>query len=245
MKKQSKTSQRRNTKSNYVLRKKMNRKKQRRFLISIAVLLMLLAGAFFSFQQLGNTQSSASSQTTSTTSLSSSSSSNLGIPTTSSTIKAYLKVASGLNSGNEVIEKTISEGFKLVGISPYVYGGGRTDASVAKNEYDCSSFVAQMFRLGGQSLVYQYAASTTLLAQTGNSVSWSNKARGDLLVTAADATENEQHVAIYLGDGYILHDSNSTDGVNISKLTDVINPSVLGDMTWQQLFEAGVVRREV
>ncbi|WP_228385974.1 MULTISPECIES: C40 family peptidase [unclassified Lactococcus] len=219
----------------------MKRKKQRRFLMSIAVLLMLLAGAFYSFQQLGNTQSSASSQTTSSTSLSS----NLGIPTTSSTIKAYLKVASSLNSGNAVIEKTISEGFKLVGISPYVYGGGRTDASVAKNEYDCSSFVAQMFRLGGQSLVYQYAASTTLLAQTGNSVSWSNKARGDLLVTAADATENEQHVAIYLGDGYILHDSNSTDGVNISKLTDVINPSVLGDMTWQQLFEAGVVRREV
>lgn len=243
MKKQSKTSQRRNTQSNLALRKKMKRKKQRRFLISIAVLLMLLACIFYSFQQLGNTQSSASSQTTSTTS--SSSSSNLGIPTTSSTIKAYLKVASTLNSGNAVIEKTISEGFKLVGISPYVYGGGRTDASIAKNEYDCSSFVAQVFRLGGQSLVYQYAASTTLLAQTGNSVSWSNKARGDLLVTAADATENEQHVAIYLGDGYILHESNSTDGVNISKLTDIINPSVLGDMTWQQLFEAGVVRREV
>ncbi|MGM9886025.1 MAG: hypothetical protein ACI31W_02125 [Lactococcus sp.] len=81
----------------------MKQKKQRRFLISIAVLLMLLAGAFYSFQQLGNTQSSARSQTNSITS--SSSNSNLGIPTTSSTIKAYLKVASSLNSGNAGLKK--------------------------------------------------------------------------------------------------------------------------------------------
>lgn len=164
---------------------------------------------------------------------------------TDDVIKAYEVVAGSLKSDNTVIEKTIAAELKLVGESPYVYGGGRTDASVAKNEFDCSSFIAQMYRLGGQSLVYQFAASTTLLAQTGTAESWANKGRGDLLITPDDASENEQHAAIYLGDGFILHDSTSTDGVSISRLNQVINRKVLGNMTWEQLFENGNVRREV
>lgn len=164
---------------------------------------------------------------------------------TDDVLKAYGAVAQSANSGNSVIEQTIKAGLKLVGNSPYVYGGGRTDASVAKNQYDCSSFVAEMYRLGGKSLVYQYAASTTLLAETGTLVAWGNKSRGDLLVTAADATEDEQHVAIYLGDGFILHDSTSTKGVAVSRLNQVINKKVLGNMTWADLFEQGTVRREV
>lgn len=169
----------------------------------------------------------------------------LGITTTSPTITEYASVASSLRTNNVVIEKTIASGLKLVGISPYMYGGGRTSNSIAKNEYDCSSFVAQMYRLGGQSIVQQSVATTYLLAQTGTSISWSNKTRGDLLVTAANAPENEQHVAIYLGDGYILHDSTSTNGVNISKLDQVINKSVLGNMTWADLFRSGTIQREV
>ncbi len=39
-------------------------------------------------------------------------------------VKAYEAVASQLKSDNSVIEKTISSGMKLVGKSPYVYGGG-------------------------------------------------------------------------------------------------------------------------
>ena len=160
-------------------------------------------------------------------------------------VKAYEAVASQLTTNNKVIEKTISSGMKLVGKSPYVYGGGRTDESVAKNEFDCSSFIAQVFRLGGQSLVYQFAASTSLLAQTGTAEEWSDKARGDLLITADDASEDEQHAAIYLGGGFILHDSTSTAGVSISRLNQVINKKVLGNMTWGQLFEPGHVRHEV
>lgn len=164
---------------------------------------------------------------------------------TDDVVKAYQVVASKLKTKNQVIEGTIAAGLKLVGKSPYVYGGGRTDDSVANNEFDCSSFIAQMYRLGGQSLVYQFAASTTLLAQTGTSQSWIDKTRGDLLITPDDATEEEQHAAIYLGGGFILHDSTSTNGVNISRLNQVINSDVLGTMTWGQLFEQGHVRREV
>ncbi|WP_415859083.1 NlpC/P60 family protein [Lactococcus cremoris] len=57
--------------------------------------------------------------------------------------------------------------------------------------------------------------------------------------------EDEQHAAIYLGGSFILHDSTSTDGVSISRLNQVINKKVLGNMTWGQLFEPGHVRHEV
>lgn len=164
---------------------------------------------------------------------------------TDNVLKAYEAVAKTLDSGNSSIEGAISKGLKLVGNSPYVYGGGRTDASVAKNEFDCSSFVAYMYRKAGLPLVYQYAASTTLLAETGTAIGWSNKSRGDLLVTASNASEDEQHVAIYLGDGFILHDSTSTNGVAVSRLNEIINEKVLGNMTWAELFESGTVRREI
>ena len=161
------------------------------------------------------------------------------------TLSAYKKIANQVKSNSPIIESTISQGLKLVGKSPYVYGGGRTDASVAKNQFDCSSFVAQMYRLGGQSLVYQYAATTNLLSETGSPVAWNDKARGDLLITAPGSPVDLQHVAIYLGDGFILHDSTSTNGVAVSRLNQTIDTKKLGNETWADLFSAGLVRREV
>lgn len=158
---------------------------------------------------------------------------------------AYQHLSTQLKTNNPIIEKTIASGLKLVNKSPYKYGGGRHKSSIDKNQFDCSSFVAWMYHLGGQDLVYQFAASTSLLSETGTIVSWNNKQRGDLLITPATNNENEQHVAIYLGDGFILHDSVSTGGVNISSLNQVIDPKVLGSMTWAKLFEDGTVNREV
>ena len=163
-------------------------------------------------------------------------------------VDAYHAVAPQLTSNNSVIEKTIASGLKLVGKSPYDYGGGRTATDVAANKFDCSSFIAQMWREGGQSLVYQEAATTSLLSETGTTVSWNDKKRGDLIVTGDNATEDEEHIGIYLGDGFMLHDSASTGGVAISRLNEVIDPSVLGNMTWTQLFTSvtgGTVQREV
>ncbi|MFK5290563.1 NlpC/P60 family protein [Lactococcus lactis] len=56
-----------------------------------------------------------------------------------------------------------------------------------------------------------------MLAQTGEAEDWSDKARGDLLITADDASEDEQHAAIYLGGGFILHGSKSCPQVIVPK----------------------------
>jgi cell wall-associated NlpC family hydrolase len=164
---------------------------------------------------------------------------------TDNAVRAYEAISGSLNSGNTIIESVIKNGSQLVGKSPYDYGGGRTQSDIAANKFDCSSFVAYMYRKSGKDLVYQDAASTTLLAETGTLESWNNKKRGDLLLTPDTDDEDEQHVAIYLGDGFILHDSASTGGVNISRLNQVIDKKVLGNMTWAQLFEPGTVNREI
>ena len=160
-------------------------------------------------------------------------------------VKAYEAVANQLKGNNKYIEGAIANGMKLVGKSPYDYGGGRDAKSIAKNQFDCSSFAAYMYREAGLHLVVQEAASTTLLAETGTTESWNDKQRGDLLITPDTDSEDEMHVAIYLGGGFILHDSASTGGVNISRMNAVIDEKVLGNMTWNDLFEPGTVQREV
>ncbi|GMA70179.1 hypothetical protein GCM10025879_14250 [Leuconostoc litchii] len=133
----------------------------------------------------------------------------------------------------------------LVGKSAYSYGGGRTSSSIAKNEFDCSSFIAWFYRKAGLPLVVQSAASTTLLAQTGTAVNWSDMKRGDVLVTPNTYTEDRLHTAIYLGNGFILHDAAPTDGVAISRLNELVNYKSSKTLTWADLLKPGTVRREV
>lgn len=161
------------------------------------------------------------------------------------TVKAYKKIASSVKSDNTIIEKVISGGMTLVGKSPYAYGGGRTDSSIAKNEFDCSSFIAWFYRKAGLPLVVQSAASTTLLAQTGTEVAWSDMQRGDILVTPSTYTEDRLHTAIYLGNGFILHDSSPTNGVAVSRLNELVNYKTSKTLTWADLLKPGTVRREV
>ncbi|TYC46506.1 NlpC/P60 family protein [Leuconostoc litchii] len=160
-------------------------------------------------------------------------------------VTAYQKVADSVKSDNTTIEKVISGGMALVGKSAYSYGGGRTSSSIAKNEFDCSSFIAWFYRKAGLPLVVQSAASTTLLAQTGTAVNWSDMKRGDVLVTPNTYTEDRLHTAIYLGNGFILHDAAPTDGVAISRLNELVNYKSSKTLTWADLLKPGTVRREV
>ncbi|QIL50793.1 gamma-glutamyl-diamino acid-endopeptidase [Weissella coleopterorum] len=160
-------------------------------------------------------------------------------------IQAYEHVASNLKSDNSIIEKVISSGSKLVGKSPYVYGGGRTQSDIAKNRFDCSSFVSWFYRKAGQPLVVQAYTRTSLLATTGTSHTWDTKERGDLLVTPDGYSEERQHVAIYLGGNFILHDAASQNGVTITRLNQLVNPKTSSTLTWEALFKPGYVQREV
>ena len=89
--------------------------------------------------------------------------------------------------------------------NPYVYGG----CSLTKGT-DCSGFVMLIYRHFGVNLPHYDAAIRT----KGKSVPSLNEAKaGDIICYYG-------HVAIYLGDGRIVHASNSRDGIKISERAD-------------------------
>ena len=89
--------------------------------------------------------------------------------------------------------------------NPYVYGG----CSLTKGT-DCSGFVMLVYRNFGVSLPHYDAAIRT----KGKSVASLAEAKaGDIICYYG-------HVAIYLGDGRIVHASNSRDGIKISERAD-------------------------
>ncbi len=89
--------------------------------------------------------------------------------------------------------------------NPYVYGGN----SLTKGT-DCSGFVMLIYRHFGVSLPHYDAAIRT----KGKSVASLKQAKaGDIICYYG-------HVAIYLGDGRIVHASNRRDGIKISERAD-------------------------
>ena len=89
--------------------------------------------------------------------------------------------------------------------NPYVYGG-----CSLTNGTDCSGFVMLIYRHFGVNLPHYDAAIRT----RGKSVSSLKEAK------AGDSICYYGHVAIYLGDGRIVHASNSRDGIKISERAD-------------------------
>lgn len=89
--------------------------------------------------------------------------------------------------------------------NPYVYGG-----CSLTNGTDCSGFVMLIYRHFGISLPHYDAAIRVL----GREIDSLSEAR------AGDVICYYGHVAIYLGDGRIVHASNSRDGIKISERAD-------------------------
>ena len=139
----------------------------------------------------------------------------------------------GLNSsGNEIIEKAIEAGMKWVGKSPYVWGGGRTQADVDAGRFDCSSFVHYMYASTGIQLGDRATVVTFSLVNMGREINRSDMKRGDMLFF--DTYTKDGHIAVYLGEGKMIHDGPS-NGVEV---VDFNNPY------WQRTFN-GKVRRVV
>ncbi|MFE8697356.1 coiled-coil domain-containing protein [Cytobacillus sp. FJAT-53684] len=106
----------------------------------------------------------------------------------------------------------ISAGYKYIGNSVYVFGGGRTASDIANGRFDCSGFVSWAFAQGGISV----PSSTSGLRHSGSKVSTSDMKPGDLVFF--DTYKKDGHVGIYLGGGRFLGSQNST-GVAIASLT--------------------------
>ncbi|MDU2674213.1 MAG: C40 family peptidase [Clostridium sp.] len=139
---------------------------------------------------------------------------------------------SGTPVDNETIEKAIEAGMKWVGKSPYVWGGGRTQADVDAGRFDCSSFVHYMYASAGIQLGDRATVVTFSLVNMGQKIAPEEMQRGDIIFF--DTYTIDGHVGVYLGNGKFIHDG-PTNGVEI---TDINLPY------WQQTFN-GKVRRVV
>ncbi|GBG96015.1 cell wall-associated hydrolase with YG repeats [Lactococcus termiticola] len=151
-------------------------------------------------------------------------------------LKYNVSYTPNVSSGNAIIERAIANGLSLVGRSPYNFGGGRNTADQLRNSFDCSSFVSAMFARAGHTIDNQATTSTWSLQTKGIGVSAGNLRRGDLIIM--NFPNGEAHVVIYLGNGYILHDSSGspTVGVGVNRITDVCNAPGWWGMSWQQMF---------
>ncbi len=154
-----------------------------------------------------NSASSSSSSNSNSSSANSSSSSN-SAPTSKS------------------IQKVVSAGYKYIGNSVYVFGGGRTASDIAAGRFDCSGFVSWAYRQGG----YSVPASTSALVSAGTKVSYSNIQVGDMVFFNTYKTNG--HVGIYVGGGKFIGSQSST-GVAVASMTSGY---------WKDTFSGLVVR---
>ena len=89
--------------------------------------------------------------------------------------------------------------------NPYVYGG-----TSLTNGADCSGFTQQIYKHFG----INTGRSSRDQAAKGKAIAVSAAQPGDLLFYASGDYIN--HVALYIGDGKVIHASNSTTGIIIS-----------------------------
>lgn len=126
----------------------------------------------------------------------------------------YCTLVNMPSSQNGLIEAVIEEGCKLLG-TPYVYGAvrlhdgrGNFYKSFTVDEFDCSSLMQYIFYKGAGKLL---DVNTRTQVYQGTTVERSQLKRGDLMFFTNAQRKNNKgverigHVALYLGDNYILH----------------------------------------
>lgn len=126
----------------------------------------------------------------------------------------YCTVVTIERSQTDSVESVIEEGARCLGV-PYVYGAtryldenGNRIKGFSASKFDCSSLMQYAFKLGADK---NLKLTTRTQIYQGVTVKKSQISRGDLLFFTNDSrryetgTERVGHVALYLGDNYILH----------------------------------------
>ena len=127
--------------------------------------------------------------------------------------KKYTSVTT-FAAADEKIERVIEEGGKLLG-TPYVYGAtrymdgkGNRISGFSTDKFDCSSLMQYIFYKGAGKVL---DVNTRTQVSQGQEVKAADIKRGDLLFFTnasrknLSGTERIGHVALYLGNNYILH----------------------------------------
>ena len=138
----------------------------------------------------------------------------------------YASVFSLEKTDEEDIEAVISEGYKLLGV-PYVYGAVRLHDGTGKllkgfsvQKFDCSSLIQYVFYKGANKLLQ---VNTRTQIKQGEYVHPDDLQRGDCIFFTNEerqyktGIERVGHVALYLGDNYILH--TASDYARIEKIS--------------------------
>ena len=138
----------------------------------------------------------------------------------------YASVFTLQKTQDEQVEKVIEEGYKLLGV-PYVYGAVRLHdgkgnflSGFSTQKFDCSSLVQYVFYKGADKLLQ---VTTRTQFQQGKYVSPDKLQRGDCIYFTNEdrqyktGIERVGHVAIYLGNNYILH--TASDYARIEKMS--------------------------
>lgn len=139
---------------------------------------------------------------------------------------SYAAVFSIEESTDEDVENVIAEGYKLIGV-PYVYGAvryhdgtGKLLAGFTAQKFDCSSLMQYIFYKGAGKILQ---VNTRTQVKQGEYVAPSKIRRGDLLFFTNESrqhltgVERVGHVALYLGNNYILH--TASDYARIEKIS--------------------------
>ena len=126
----------------------------------------------------------------------------------------YASVFTLEKTTDEGVENVIAEGYKLIGV-PYVYGAvrlhdgkGKLLSGFSAQKFDCSSLIQYIFYKGAGKLLN---VNTRTQVKQGKYVAKKDLQRGDcLFFTNEDrqyntGIERVGHVALYLGNNYILH----------------------------------------
>ena len=165
-------------------------------------------------QEEANASASTSSNSDNTSSSSSSTSSSTSQSSSSnSSDKSYN------SAGSTTRQNIVNFAVQFVG-NPYVYGG-----TSLTNGADCSGFTQSVYRNFGISI----SRTSREQATNGSSVSLSNVQPGDLIFYKNGSTIG--HVALYIGNGQVVHASSPQSGIKISNMyyrTPYCARSILG-----------------
>ncbi len=143
---------------------------------------------------------------------------------------AYISASYGavfsLEKTDEKVEKVIREGYKHIGV-PYAYGAvrfhdgkGNLLGGFTAQKFDCSSLVQYVFYKGAGTLL---GLTTRTQVVQGKPVKRQDLRRGDCIYFTNEERQYETgierigHVAVYLGDEYILH--TASDYARIEKMS--------------------------
>lgn len=119
-----------------------------------------------------------------------------------------------MKQGNDKVESVIAVGEELLGY-PYVWGSqryhwgnGALNTNFVQGQYDCSALMQYIFYKGAGTLM---ELNTRTQVLQGEKVELADLQRGDVMFFTNDGragysgVERVGHVALYLGDNYILH----------------------------------------